>query len=71
VRDGDNGRLFRAGDARHLASILCSLLSDRAAAERMARAARTDYLARFAPGVVALQMASFYRRVVARHRVAG
>ncbi len=64
LRDGENGRLFHAGNARDLAARLREMFADPVAAEAMGRRARVDYLERFAPAVVARRMAEFYRKVV-------
>ena len=67
VRDGDNGRLFRSGDARHLATVVGTLLGDPAAAEAIGQRARAHYLENFAPDVVAEKMVTFYRKVLRRY----
>ena len=66
LEHGRSGRLFPVGDAAALAEELGRMLGDPAAAAECGRRARLDCAARFDPTIVAMQMADFYRRVIAR-----
>jgi glycosyltransferase involved in cell wall biosynthesis len=66
VRDGTTALTFRAGDHRDLAAKIGKLIDDRNLASALATRARADYEVRFAPAVVARQMADFYARLLAR-----
>ena len=49
IRDHHIGRLFRPGDAEHLAHILEEVLNDQPAIRAMGRAARAEYEAKYTP----------------------
>ncbi|CAN5832859.1 hypothetical protein BH23PLA1_BH23PLA1_10100 [soil metagenome] len=66
IRDGDNGLLFRGGDADDLASKLRRLLLDADLAARLGAQAARDCRRHFDPDTIAAQTAEFYRSVIAR-----
>ena len=71
VQDGVTGRLFRPGDAAHLAQVVAELLSDPARLATMRQAARQSYLAHYTAEINAGQQLEIYRQALAhRHGAA-
>ena len=71
VQDGVTGRLFRPGDAAHLAQVVGEVLGDPARLEAMRRAARQSYLAHYTAEINAAQQLDIYRQALAhRHGAA-
>jgi glycosyltransferase involved in cell wall biosynthesis len=68
ICDGVNALGFRVGSANDMAAKILAVLSDPDLAQKLARGARADYEARFAPSVIAAKMAAFYGRVLAGQR---
>ncbi|MBA3559937.1 MAG: glycosyltransferase family 4 protein [Gemmatimonadaceae bacterium] len=64
IRDGLTGYLVPPGDAQSLADALLKLLRDRAVAERMGAAARSDALLRFSESVFADQLLELYQHAI-------
>lgn len=64
VRDGETGLLVPERDPAGLARAAARLLDDPALAGRLARAARADIAARFAPAAIARTFDAVYRRAV-------
>jgi glycosyltransferase involved in cell wall biosynthesis len=69
VRDGESGRVVKAGNSESLARTLLELLDDPRRAERLGRSAREHIARHLDPAAVALRRAEFYRQVAAAHRV--
>jgi glycosyltransferase involved in cell wall biosynthesis len=59
LRDGETGRLIPSEDPQAMADAALQLLSDPTLALRLGRAAQTDVAARFAPDVIAREVAAF------------
>jgi glycosyltransferase involved in cell wall biosynthesis len=66
VNDGKNALLFQSENADDLARQILVLMRDHELAKRLAGDGAADVERRFAPDVVARQMAAFYERVAAR-----
>jgi glycosyltransferase involved in cell wall biosynthesis len=66
VQHGENGLLFRPGDAKDLAAKIETLLDAPALAQRLGRQAVLDCHERYRPEIVANQMLGFYTRVLRR-----
>lgn len=64
ITDGENGFLFRAGDAGDLAERLIAVLADEQGRRRVAARARQDMRLRFSWDRVGAQMAEVYREVL-------
>ena len=67
VQDGVTGRLFRPGDATHLAQVMEEMLSDPARLAAMRQAARQSYLTHYTAEINAGQQLEIYRQALA-HR---
>lgn len=63
VRNGENGLIFRSGNARDLASRLQELMADPGRRTRMGTAARERMLAEFAIDLAARRLVEVYRRL--------
>ena len=71
VQDGVTGRLFRPGDAAHLAQVVDELLSDPGRLTAVRQAARQSYLAQYTAEINAVQQLDIYRQALAhRHGAA-
>jgi len=64
IRDGLTGYLVPPGDAQSLADALLKLLRDRAVADRMGAAARSDALLRFSESGFADQLLELYQHAI-------
>jgi glycosyltransferase involved in cell wall biosynthesis len=68
VRDGQSGRVFRAGDPQALGRCIVDLLRDPSAAAAMGRQALRHVEANLEPELIARRRIDYYRRVLRSHR---